>query len=391
MKILFFVSSMHAGGAERVAATLASAWAKRGDTVILVPTYTGKGSCFYPLDPAVRLEWLADRMGPTGRKAWPPLSKLRAIRNLVREVQPDVIVSFLTNVNVMVLLATKGLGVPVIACERTNPAFSNSAGKVLQFLRRKTYPWAAKVLMQSQDGVQALKQMARNVERLDVIPNPLPPGIDDYSTQTQGSLNLVQAAAAPASAPLNYRKQVMAMGRMVPFKRFDALIAAFAALAADYPDWDLTIWGDGPLRSDLEQQVQDVGLASRIALPGRTSQPWQELARADVFALTSQVEGFPNVLLEAMALGCACITVDCPSGPREMSQDGKDAVLIPLDNHDALVAGLGQLIDDATLRDTLGQRAAATVRARYGLPQVLALWDALFASVVTPVKQDGRT
>src|SRR5690606_11499713 len=241
---------------------------KRGDTVILVPTYTGKGSCFYPLDPAVRLEWLADRMGPTGRKAWPPLSKLRAIRKLVREVQPDVIVYLLTNVNVMVLLATKGLGVPVIACERTNPAFSNSAGKVLQFLRRKTYPWAAKVLMQSQDGVQALKQMARNVERLDVIPNPLPPGIDDYSTQTQGSLNLVQAAAAPASAPFNYRKQVMAMGRVVPFKRFDALIAAFAALAADYPDWDLTIWGDGPLRSDLEQQVQDVGLASRIALPG---------------------------------------------------------------------------------------------------------------------------
>src|SRR5690606_21175339 len=104
MKILFFVSSMHAGGAERVAATLASAWARRGDTVTLAPTYTRKGDCFYALDPAVRLAWLADRMGATGRKAWPPLSKLRAIRALIRETQPDVVVSFLTNVNVMVLL-----------------------------------------------------------------------------------------------------------------------------------------------------------------------------------------------------------------------------------------------------------------------------------------------
>src|SRR5690606_5674341 len=80
MKMLFFVSSMHAGGAERVAATLASAWARRGDTVTLARTYTGKGDCFYPLDPAVKLEWLADRMSSAGRKAWPPLSKLRAIR-----------------------------------------------------------------------------------------------------------------------------------------------------------------------------------------------------------------------------------------------------------------------------------------------------------------------
>src|SRR3546814_5316709 len=77
-----------------------------------------------------------------------------------------------------------------------------------------------------------------------------------------------------------------------------------------YPEWDLTIWGEGPMREALEQQVQDAGLAARIVLPGRTSQPWQELDKADMFALTSRVEGFPNVLLEAMALGCACVTVD---------------------------------------------------------------------------------
>ncbi|NYT86896.1 glycosyltransferase family 4 protein [Pollutimonas harenae] len=390
MKILFFVSSMHAGGAERVAATLASAWAKRGDTVTLAPTYTGKGDCFYPLDPAVRLEWLADRMSAAGRKAWPPLSKLHAMRKLVRETQPDVIVSFLTNVNVMVLLATRGMGVPVVVCERTNPAFSSSAGKLLQFLRRKTYPWAAKVLMQSQDGVQALRRMVPNVDRLDVIPNPLPPGIDELTVGAPSGLIAAESVVDVEPVRRNDRKQLMAMGRLVPFKRFDALIQAFGALAADYPEWDLTIWGEGPLRSELEQQVHGTGLTARILLPGRTSQPWHELAKADIFALTSRVEGFPNVLLEAMALGCACVTVDCPSGPREMSQNGKDAILVPLEDHDALVSGLAQLMDDGALRSTLGRHAAVSVRERYGLRQILAQWDTLFASIVVPAKQDGQ-
>lgn len=379
MKILFFVSSMHAGGAERVAATLTSAWARRGDTVTLVPTYTGKGSCFYPLNAAVRLEWLADRMGWLGRKAWPPLSKWFAIRRLVRETRPDVIVSFLTNVNVVVLFATKGMGVPVVVCERTNPAHSTSAGKLLQRLRRMAYPWAARVVLQSQDSVQAFQQLVPGIQQLDVVPNPLPPDLLDLG------LAPVQPSA-PSSAPAG-RKQLMAMGRLVAFKRFDALIQVFSALAGDYPDWDLTIWGEGPERQALEQQVRDAGLASRIFLPGRTSQPWEELGRADIFAMTSQVEGFPNVLLEAMALGRACVTVDCPSGPREMSQDGKYALLVPLGDHRALVAAVAQLMDDATLRDVMGRHAAASVRERYGLPQVLAQWDALFESEAQPVRQ----
>src|SRR3546814_17414672 len=106
-----------------------------------------------------------------------------------------------------------------------------------------------------------------------------------------------------------------------------------------YPEWDLTIWGEGPMREALEQQVQDAGLAARIVLPGRTSQPWQELDKADMFALTSRVEGFPNVLLAAMALGCACVTVDCPSGPREITQDGQDDILVPLGDRKGYVSG----------------------------------------------------
>ncbi|MFW7340459.1 glycosyltransferase family 4 protein [Pollutimonas sp. H1-120] len=376
MRILFFVSSMHAGGAERVAATLASGWARRGDSVTLVPTYTKKGSCFYSLNPAVRLIWLADRMGWLGRTLLPSLSKWFAIRRLVRETNPDVIVSFLTNVNVVVLFATRGLGVPVIVCERTNPAFSSSAGTFLQRLRRFSYPWANAVVLQSQDSVDAFRQMVPRAKELLVVPNPLPPDLRDL-------------AIAP-SAPVAARRLVLGMGRLVPFKRFDALIQAFAALANDYPDWDLAIWGEGPQRDELMQQIQDTGLASRISLPGRTEQPWQEMAKADIFVLTSQVEGFPNVLLEAMALGRACVTVDCPSGPRELSQDGKYALLTPLGDQPALCRAMAQLMDDSTLRDVMGRHAAASVQERYGLPEILLRWDEVMAKARPFVPQEDK-
>lgn len=375
MKILFFVSSMHAGGAERVAATLASGWARRGDTVTLVPTYTKKGSCFYHLNPAVRLVWLADRMGWLGRAFLSPLSKWLAIRRLVGETRPDVIISFLTNVNVVVLFASRGLGVPVIVCERTNPAFSSSAGDFLKRLRRYCYPWASLVVLQSQDSVATFTEMVPGIRQLAVMPNPLPPDLPEEITRAPGAMS--------------GRRQLMAMGRLVPIKRFDALIQAFAAVAEDYPDWDLTIWGEGPDRADLTQQIQDAGLASRISLPGRTDQPWQELAGADAFAMTSSVEGFPNVLLEAMALGRACVTVDCPSGPREISQDGKYALLVPLGDQGALCQALGQLMGDPTLRDVLGRHAAASVRERYGLPEILLGWDDLIFRACAPVEQES--
>jgi len=363
MRIMFFVSSMHAGGAERVAATLASAWAARGDTVELVPTYTRRGSCFYPLHDDVRIKWLADHMGRLGRALCPPLAKWLAIRRLTREFRPDVIVSFLTNVNVNVLLATHRLGVPVIVSERTNPAHSSSAGRVLRRLRSWTYPWASRVVLQSQASVTAFREMEPGIRDLAVLPNPLPVDIPDAPEGRKDSVA---------------RPQVVAMGRLVGIKRFDALIEAFAALAGDFPEWDLTIWGEGPERPALEAQVAQAGLAERIRLPGRTETPWDALAEADVFALVSQVEGFPNVLLEAMALGRACVTVDCPSGPREITRDGQFAELVPLGDGQALRDALARLMADPLLREVMGRRAAASVRLNYGIAEILARWDALF-------------
>lgn len=375
MKIMLLVSSMHAGGAERVAATLASAWTVRGDSVTLVPTFTGRGTCFYPLASGVELCWLAD-MGPAGGAAPSGLRKLRMLRRLVRQRRPDVIVSFLTNVNVMALLSTIGLRVPIIVCERTNPAANDNVGRLLGWLRRLTYPWANMVTVQAQDSVQALREKVARMRALGVVANPLPPELPDMALATR-----VRDARG--------RRRLAAMGRFVPAKRFDWLVRAFAQLAGEFPDWDLVIWGDGPMREALTNQIRDADLNDRIFLPGRTTEPWRELSRVHAFALVSSVEGFPNALLEAMALGLPCIAADCPSGPREISQDGEDALLFPVSDPDALVAGLRQLLGDDALRDRLARGAALSVRQRYGLPAVLAAWDDLMARAGVAVPGAG--
>ncbi|OZI42989.1 glycosyltransferase family 4 protein [Bordetella genomosp. 4] len=370
MKILLLVSSMHAGGAERVAATLVNAWTDRGDTVTLVPTYSSKGTCFYPVSDAVNLIWLADRVGTRSGGPLTAWRRLRALRELIREQAPDVVVSFLTNVNVAAILATKVLGkldTPLIVCERTNPVAELSTGRVWRIARRWLYPRADMVTVQADDTVGPFARDVPGIKQLKVIPNPLPPELLDAP--------LVDTQAVTP------RKQLLAMGRLAPAKRFDLLIDVFADLADEFSDWDLSIWGEGADRDDLQARIDAAGLQHRVQLRGRTDAPWDALSQGQAFVLSSAVEGFPNVLLESMALGLPCVAFDCPSGPREMTRDGQDAVLVPAGDRDKLREALRRVFSDPALRQDLGKRAAESVRNRYALPAVLAQWDALFDSV----------
>jgi len=370
MKIMLLVSSMHAGGAERVAATLVNAWSARGDQVTLVPTYSAKGDCFYPVSDAVELLWLADLAGVYKPGPRSSLARLLALRRLVRERRPDVVASFLTNVNVTALAATRGLGVPVIVCERTNPAAgASNRGALLERARRLTYPWADIVTVQAEATVEPFRAMVPGIRRLEVVPNPLPPELADAPV------------AVREEDPPGQRKRLMAMGRLVPEKQFDVLVDVFAGLAHAHPDWDLCIWGEGPERDALQARIDASGMASRVELAGRTDTPWQALAQGQAFVLTSAVEGFPNVLLEAMALGLPCAAFDCPSGPREMTREGQDALLIPPSDRESLARALDCIMYDPALRRELGERAARAVRGRYALGTVLARWDELFAEV----------
>jgi glycosyltransferase involved in cell wall biosynthesis len=370
MKIMLLVSSMHVGGAERVAATLVNAWAARGDVVTLVPTYSFRGDCLYPIADEVQVVWLAEYAGTCTKSLLTMGRRLIMLRRLVDKIQPDVVVSFLTHVNIAAILATWGKPIPVIVCERTHPAVAGTASKPWRMLRRWLYPYADMVTVQCAATAASFARMVPGIKRLMVIPNPVP-----------ATLVKIPPIASGALGPDLGRWRVMAMGRLVPEKQFEMLIDAFSALAERYPAWDLWIWGEGPERAALTDRIVLAGLLDRIQLPGRTLSPWDKLASGHAFVLSSAVEGFPNVLLEAMALGLPCVAFDCPSGPRELTRDGRDGLLVPNGDGAALTNALAHLMSDAILRADLGRRAAAAVRHRYALPTVLAQWDNLFEQV----------
>lgn len=364
MKILFVLSSLHAGGAERVAATLTNAWVGRGDEVTLVATFSGKGTCFYPISEKARIVFLADLVASMKRSFINRLQRLVALRRLLVSERPHVVVSFLPDVNVASVIASLGLRIPVIVCERTDPIASQKS-LCLQLATYFAYRNARMLSVQTQAVAMRMHAAFPLLKQPHVVPNPIP----EELRQHQHAL------------PLGERRRLVAVGRLAEDKQFDLLIEMFSTLAPQWHTWDLVIYGEGKLRQQLESQIQTLGMTGRVTLAGVRKTVWEEMAQSDVFVMTSRLEGFPNVLLEAMALGLPCVVFDCPSGPYEITRNGKDAMLVALNDLQGLAAALTKVMGDAPFRMALGKRARASVVRRFSLSAVLEKWDQLFKEI----------
>ena len=180
--------------------------------------------------------------------------------------------------------------------------------------------------------------------------------------------------------------QLIAAGRLEPQKGFDLLLQAFATVADKHPDWTLDIFGKGSRREPLEQAVVDLGLAGRVRINDPTDRLGERMRDASVFVLSSRFEGFPIVLLEAMAAGLAVVSFDCPTGPSEIVADGTSGLLVPPEDVPALAAALDRVMADETLRRRLAAAAPAAVLP-YSLENVGRRWDELLGA--SPMTNEG--
>lgn len=358
MRLTLIISSLSYGGAERVLSTMANHWAILGRQVTLI-TLDSQAMDFYALHPRVRRVALG--LVGVSVHPWRALSnnlrRLTRLRREIRASEPEVIVSFIHEMNVLTLLASSGLNVPVIVSERTDPR-QHRIGRVWAVLRRLLYPRADAVVVQTNEVGYWMQRFVRK-EVVHTIPNAvaLPVHEADHTACYLGS-----------------DRTVIAMGRLGPEKGFDLLLRAFAQCAAKHPDWSLMILGEGSERERLEALAGELGVANRVSMAGLIREPVKLLRHADLFVMSSRFEGFPNALLEAMACGLPVISTDCPSGPREIVRDGVDGVLVPPEDIDALAAAMERLMSDEAERERLAARAPDVVR-RFGVSEMMKLWE----------------
>ena len=359
-KVLLIIPGLTAGGAERVLVLLAEGLLGRGYRVDVV-TIFGCQNDFYPLPEGVRRVAL-DLAGETFRvrdKLSGNVRRIASLRRAIRAAAPDVVISFLSETNVLVLLAAVGLGIPVIASEQIDPRHY-PLGWAWKVLRRLSYRGLARLVSASAGVDQQFSWLPAT--RRVVIHNPVRPEGSDA------------AAFAPLVFP--WAHTILAMGRLEPQKGFDLLIAAFGRLAADFSDWGLAILGEGSLRRKLSDQIAALGLVDRLRLPGVTAAPAATLQRGDLFVLSSRYEGFGLALVEAMAAGLPVIATDCPSGPAEIIHPGADGLLVPAEDVAALAAAMAQLMSDPAQRRRLGENARTSAR-RFDLSTVTQSWERL--------------
>ncbi len=358
--IALVITSLSGGGAERVASTLAKYWARAGHDVSVV-TLASRQTDIYELGPRVRRVTL-NLVHPSRHVVEGLVRSSRrvlALRRALARLQPDVVVSFMPSTNVVSLLAVSGTGVPVVVCERTDPRHQRIKTPWAA-LRRLLYPRASALVVQTETVAGWAREFC---PRVHVIPNSVErpptsamPGID------RGPLRLI------------------AMGSLRPEKGFDLLIEAFARVAASHPAWSLTILGEGPERARLEALVRMSRLQDRVSMPGRMAEPVPYLAAAHAFALSSRREGFPNALLEAMACGLPVVAFDCPSGPADVVEHGRNGLLVEAGDVPRLAAALDWIMSSPAERARMGERAR-DVAIQLAPERVLPLWDAVVAPV----------
>jgi glycosyltransferase involved in cell wall biosynthesis len=240
------------------------------------------------------------------------------------------------------------------------------------------------------------RAMRRHYRRLDALTTLNDDDRRDYETLV-GRVVRIPNALPPLGGGVAdpEAKVVVAAGRLTRQKGFDLLVEAWARVAAEEPGWQLRIYGGGPERDALQQRILDRELYGRAVLMGATRRLGEELARGSIFALSSRWEGFGMVIVEAMSKGLPVVSFDCPRGPSEIVGDGRDGLLVPPEDVDALAAALLALIRDPERRRRYAAAALETAAA-YEPGVVGRRWDALLDDLGVPearfqaVKRSGE-
>ena len=320
MRVCFFNQWLGAGGAERTIVTLSREFIKRGIDVDIVLL---GNKIEYDLDPKVNLYIIDDFSGHESFKTIFKKKKKRslALRKIIEENKPDVLICLLAPT----LFYTKGLKVPVISSERSNPLKERT--RLKKILTNMLYKKSDGIIFQT-NGVKRVFPKSI-VKKGVVIGNPI--------------------GNCYKGEPILYKdriKHVATVGRLFPLKDYPTLLKAWQLVLKDHPDYILDIYGDGPNEQEYKDLAKSLNIDNNVIFHGVRKDVVDLIKNVKCFAFASMCEGMPNGLLEAFASGIPCVSTNCDFGPSDIIEDGVNGLLVKVGDYDALAKGINRLIED---------------------------------------------
>ncbi len=339
LHIAMLISGLAQGGTERVLANLVGYLVEQGDKVTVVTQYLKEDE--YPLKPQVKriVSEIEDSEQSKNRLVNFKRRFLK-LRNIWKQEKPDIILSFIGKNNLMAILTTRLLKIPVAVAVRGDPAMEYYNGW-MRFMARNLFKKADGIILQTRQSYEFFPAQVRR--KAVILKNPV--SLSFFRERYRGERD----------------KELVAVGRIDGNKNHEMLIRAFAGIAGKYPDHRLVIYGEGELKDKLERLVAELGMQERIILPGAVTDVAEAIYKAKVFILPSNTEGVPNTLIEAMVMGLAVIATNCPcGGPEELIEHGVNGLLTPVGDVEKMKENIEFVLDDLYNADLMGEHAKKT-------------------------------
>ena len=350
-KTMFFVSSLDDGGAQRVISILASRMVQKGMDVEIV-TYLD-APVLYPIHSEVKITCVQKE---TEKKSL--ISNLLWLRSYFKE-NAEIVLSFLAPFNMIALVATMGLRVPIVVADRNDPA-KVPGNKVIRIARDILYVFADQVVVQTEANKAYFKVLSK---KTTVIYNPV-----DLKEYTGLALKSEKD------------KIIVSAGRLMPQKNQKMLIDAFSAIMKKFPEYQLVIYGEGNYREELESYVKALKLEERIFMPGSVTDLYDKMKSAELFVLSSDYEGMPNALIEAMCMGLACVSTKV-SGATDLIQDHKNGLLTEVDCQEEFEGAILELIENPEFVEKFA-KLSVELNEQLELSKIMEQWIAFINKII---------
>lgn len=347
---MLHISQINGGGAGRVIVNLANYFASNNYRTILVTTFFREKE--YEVDS--RVERLAiEPDEANGSKLSRNIRRIRTLRKYCKTYKPDILLTFLTEPIVRSVISTRGLPVKNIISVRNDPEaeFRSVSRKIIG---KMIFPMAEGCVFQTDGAARwfPIKMQRRST----VIPNPI-------------ECDFFNVVANPVKG------RIVTFGRLDPIKNHKMLIRAFGKVLETHPDSSLYIFGEGDEKASLQELIVNLGLEETVVLKGNTTDVPGAMSEADIFVLSSDSEGMPNALLEAMASGVPSISTDCPcGGPASLIMNEVNGVLIKVGDEAALVKTMSEFLDDPERARKMGEEARKNV-SEYSEEMIYPRWE----------------